>query len=194
MLALNELQNTQFHFQHDLGDEGESKEEDSSEDYYYQGDSTVDDIFDKENGDDMFRDATDAIVDAEHGSERKDASGRGGDGGYALTFATVVSAEHTAQQFLSHADFQDMLVHVSRKFDGHLTEYVREINDGYFAGVASVTVSGFEQEAAQTPGPMAEDVREPYGFSAGSAAWIVISCVLALVTTAFVIGLVKICR
>ena len=64
--------------------------------------------------------------------------------GYTLAFAIVVSAEHTQQQSLTHADFQAMLIHICRKFQEHLVEYVTEIDDDYFASVASVIVNGYE--------------------------------------------------
>lgn len=74
---------------------------------------------------------------------------------YTLTFATVVTAEHTAHQeedvstFLSHDDFQDMLVHVCTKFNSHLVDFIKSSDndeDGYFENVNSVVVSGYEQE------------------------------------------------
>jgi len=74
---------------------------------------------------------------------------------YTLTFATVVTAEHTKHQeedsttFLSHDDFQDMLVHVCTKFNSHLVDFIKgsdDDEDGYFENVNSVLVSGYEQE------------------------------------------------
>jgi len=74
---------------------------------------------------------------------------------YTLSFATVVTAEHTKHQeedvntFLSHDDFQDMLVHVCTKFNSHLVDFIKgsdNDDDGYFENVNSVLVSGYEQE------------------------------------------------
>ncbi|KAL7530417.1 hypothetical protein ACHAXR_006451 [Thalassiosira sp. AJA248-18] len=63
---------------------------------------------------------------------------------YTLTFATVVSAEHTQHQSLSHGDFQAMLIHICHKFENHLIEFVTGVDDEYFADVNSVMVSGYE--------------------------------------------------
>ena len=74
---------------------------------------------------------------------------------YTLSFATVVTAEHTKHQeedvntFLSHDDFQDMLVHICTKFNSHLIDFIKgsdDDEDGYFDNVNSVLVSGYEQE------------------------------------------------
>lgn len=68
--------------------------------------------------------------------------------GYTLAFAIVVSAEHTQQQSLTGADFQAMLIHISRKFQEHLVEYVTDIDGDYFANVASVIVNDYEASSS----------------------------------------------
>lgn len=180
-LALNELQNKQFHFQSE-----------GKEDYYY------------ENGVRNSVSSSESFDDAQYNGERKEdrsVGDGGGTGGYTLTFATVVSAEHTEHQYLSHADFQRMLVHVSHKFDSHMVEYVRRIGDGYFGSVERVAVSGYEQEsssdavgASENPGAEAEDRREWKLNRLGPEAGIVILCILVLAAALFAVASVKMYR
>ena len=97
--------------------------------------------------------------------------------GYTLSFATVISAEHTSSReqyqssnnrqttYISHTEFQDMLVHICNKFNDHFVGFVRAIDDdtdtdtdtengddesgksdAYFSNVESVVVSGYEEE------------------------------------------------
>ena len=87
--------------------------------------------------------------------EEKEAQQQQQEQEYTLSFALVVTAEHTKHQeedtatFLSHDDFQDMLVHVCTKFNSHLVDFIKSSDDdedGYFESVESVLVSGYEQE------------------------------------------------
>ena len=60
---------------------------------------------------------------------------------YTLKVATVISAEHIADEAsLSHSDFEEMLLHICAKFADHLAEYVRD-SDTYFSTVETVLVS-----------------------------------------------------
>jgi hypothetical protein len=101
--------------------------------------------------------------------------------GYTLAFAIVVSAEHTQQQSLTHADFQAMLIHICHKFQEHLVEYVTDIDDVYFASVASVIVNGYEDSG----------VNKSSSGSKLSTAIIVTIAVCGFVFVLFVLAIVK---
>jgi len=120
-LPLNTLQKGQFHFER--GDDDESGDDENE---------------DEENEDD--HDEEESWDELESLVEEKTTEG------YTLTFATVVSAEHKQQQSLSHGDFQTMLIHICHKFDSHLVEFVKGVDDAYFTNVESVVVSGYEDQ------------------------------------------------
>jgi hypothetical protein len=101
---------------------------------------------------------------------------------YSLTFATVISAEHSQQQSLTHGDFQAMLIHICHKFNNHLIEFVHDIDDEYFANVTGVVVSGYE--ARDTVGMASQQSGSK--LSAGSIVAIVF-CVLGSVLFAFIV-------
>jgi hypothetical protein len=103
--------------------------------------------------------------------------------GYTLAFAIVVSAEHTQQQSLTHADFQAMLIHICRKFQEHLVEYVTDIDDDYFASVASVIVNGYEAPDS--------GVNKSSSGSKLSTAFIVTIAVCGIGFLLFVLAIVK---
>ncbi|KAL7554073.1 hypothetical protein ACHAWF_017503 [Thalassiosira exigua] len=129
-LKLNHLQEGQFQYHGNYRQSAQEYDDDG--DYFYDDDETFDEAEFDVGG-------TEGEVAGEEGEAAEEEEPR-----YVLTFATVVSAEHTRRQTFIHGDFQAMLIHICRKFDGHLVEYVRGSDDGYFGEVEEVTVEGYK--------------------------------------------------
>ncbi len=204
-LLTNQLQAEQFHFIHD--DEDDDYENDDWEDDGWVGDGNDNKEEDEEalsvmaailGESDGGKEDVDAAedTDADESDWAVDGSGwlpneeepAESKGAYTLKVTTVISAEQIADdQTLSHHEFQEMLIHICKKFVDHLVEYVQD-SDEYFAGVENVVVTSLEvknDEASETIiGSIADYETKLKGLSAGSIVGIVaagIVFVLALV-------------
>ena len=184
-LPLNSLQYGQFNFAHGYDDDDEYEWVDDNE---YNNEATTllpsdyPTLLPTSSSDGGWDEVNNLIAKEELNEEENKESrfgittttnnGDDGGGGYTLTFATVISAEHTttAQQLqddqeqtylnLSHGDFQKTLIHICHKFDSHLVEFIKGIGnnnnvydttdddyyDGYFRNVNIVVVSGYEED------------------------------------------------
>jgi len=160
-LLTNQLQASQFHFIHDdedddydnddweddgwVGDGNDNKEEDEealsvmaailgeSDGGKEDADADADEDADES---DWAVDGSEWLPNEAESAESKDA--------YTLKVTTVISAEQIADdQTLSHHEFQEMLIHICKKFVDHLVEYVQD-SDEYFANVENVIVTSLE--------------------------------------------------
>ena len=207
-LLTNQLQAGQFHFIHD--DEDDDGEYDDGLEYDY-GDAsdnedkdeealTVMDALLEENDDakeganadaDTDADENDWVVDESEWLPNDAESAKNKDT-YTLKVTTVISAEHAADDHtLSHAEFQDILVHICAKFVDHLVEYVRD-SDAYFANVENVNVSaiGTNSGGSETMfGSM-----EGFGVKGLSAASIVGIVAASIVFVLALIGSIKLVK
>lgn len=202
-LALNALQADQFFFEpdddayddtDDETDDDETMNEDDMTEVNAEDevDDTPDDVgstieedvddHDPSYDDDIKPDEVETFFE-EESVETEDIVKKKG-GGYTLLFTTVVSAEHTLQQSITHGDFQAMLIHICRKFQVHLVEFVKDIDNVYFANVTSVVVNGYEAPSA---------VRKSSGSSLSAVSIVtIVLCGLGFVLIAF--AAVKILR
>ena len=203
-LLTNQLQAGQFHFIHD--DEDDDEEDDDGLEYDY-GDASdnkdkeeealtvMDAILEENDGgkEDANADAdeNDWVVDESEWLPN-DAESAESKGSYALKVTTVISAEHAADdQTLSHAEFQDMLVHICTKFVDHLVEYVRD-SDAYFANVEQVNVSAIGTNSGESE-TMFGSI-EGYGVKGLSAASIVGIVAASIVFVLALIGSIKLVK
>lgn len=206
ILALNSLQADQFFFEQEGLDDDAYNDDETDDDEAIiddvstpdEVDNTLDEVgniveenedggYDVPSNDDEIEpDEVESFFEEESDESENLVQKKESDG-YTLIFATVVSAEHTQQQFLTHGDFQAMLIHICQKFNSHLVEFVSGIDDDYFSNVTSVVVSGYEaQDTVRTTSQ-----QEGSKLSAASIVAIVI-CVLGFVSFAF--AAVKILR
>jgi hypothetical protein len=197
-LALNALQAGQFVFEREevdddvINDDGADDATDDDEaiiDMVNTPDgvvNTLDEVGDslEENvsgyDDDIEPDQVESFFE-EESDESENIEQKKKSDGYTLIFATVVSAEHTQQQSLTHGDFQAILIHICHKFNNHLVEFVYGIDDYYFSNVTSLVVSGYE--AQDTMGTTSQQAESK--LSAASIVAIVL-CILGFVSFAFV--------
>jgi len=200
-LLTNQLQAGQFHFIHD--DEDDEYGDEDEDDEYWTDDgygSTEDEeealsvmnaILGESDGgkEDVTDDATDEsdwVVD-ESELLPDDADSAESEDAYTLKVTTVISAEYIADDrtYLSHSEFQQILLHVCHKFVDHLVEFVRD-SDAYFASVENVTVSALGTDSGESSETMIGSAAgfDVKGLSAASIVGIVAAGIV------FVLGLI----
>ncbi len=209
-LLTNQLQAEQFHFIHD--DEDDDYENDDWEDDGWVGDGNDNKEEDEEalsvmaailgESDGVKEDAdADEDTDADESDWAVDGSGwlpneaesAESKDAYTLKVTTVISAEQISDdETLSHHEFQEMLIHICKKFADHLVEYVQD-SDEYFASVENVIVTSLEVTNDEKSETLIGSIAgyEVKGLSAGSIVGIVAAGIVFVLALVGSIKLVK---
>lgn len=194
-LLTNHLQEGQFHFVHGDSDDDDGGSDDWDGDgNYTEGDeealsvmgailSESDGVKDDADENDWVVDESEWIPTDEESTESKDL--------YTLKVTTIISAEHIADQTMSHSDFQDILIHICTKFQDHLVEYVSE-SDAYFANVENVTVGALQNSNGESISMLGST--SEYGVKGLSASSIVGFVVAGIVFVLVLLGTIKLVK
>lgn len=187
-LLTNQLQTGQFDFLHDEEDDdsghddwkGDGNGEEDKEVFSVMGAILGEGVEGKDDADGgggwVWPPGSDTEV-----NESKEA--------YTLKVTTVISAEHAADdQSISHAEFQDMLLHICTKFQDHLVNYVSD-SDTYFSDVENVTVSALLLNTYGESGTLFGSTK--YVVNSLSAASIVGIVAAGIVIVLFLVGSIK---